>query len=155
MTAALLGMTGAAGLTVPAAAQPAPQPAPEKSIEASAATPTQAEPAVPEPEPAADAKPAEAQPSPTPSAEPAAAVSGDLRRIAVTSDPPGARLFWKGKEVGTTPFTLELRADEKHAYESGLPGYVTRKVVIDGSKSEVNIGMRPQAGPFTGSTSRK
>jgi hypothetical protein len=150
----------------PVAAKPAPAPEPEKAIEPSTAAPAPSEPAAapvatapvaaaPAAEAAPDTKPGETQPSPSPSTEPVAPPSGELRRIAVTSDPPGARLFWRGKEDGTTPFTLELQADEKHAYELGLPGYVTRKVVIDGRQSEINIGLRPQAGPFTGANSRK
>jgi hypothetical protein len=84
-----------------------------------------------------------------------AAPVGDLKRIRVASDPPGARMFWRGKEVGTTPFTLELQPGEKHSYELGLPGYVTRKVVIDGSKSEVSIGMKPEVRATTGASPRK
>jgi len=66
------------------------------------------------------------------------------------SDPPGARMFWKGKEVGTTPFVLEFQAGDRHAYEIGLPGYTTRKVVIDGSKTEISIGLRPDPTAPTG-----
>jgi hypothetical protein len=64
-------------------------------------------------------------------------------------------MFWRGKEVGTTPFTLELKPGEKHSYEMGLPGYVTRKVVVDGSKSEISIGMKPESGAATGARPRK
>jgi hypothetical protein len=64
--------------------------------------------------------------------------------VTLVTDPPGARLFWRGKEVGTTPFVVEIAAGERRAFELGRPGYVTRKVVIDGSQSEVTIGMRPE-----------
>jgi hypothetical protein len=76
-------------------------------------------------------------------------------RINVDSDPPGARMFWKGKEVGTTPFVLELAPGERHAYELGMPGYITRKVVIDGSKTEISIGLRPDLPVPTGGKPRK
>jgi ribonuclease E len=96
--------------------------------------------------------------APAPSAEPAGSAappSGDVLRIQVNSDPPGARLFWKGKPVGTTPFVLELAAGEKHAYEMGMPGYNTRKVVVDGTKTEINIGLKPEPGTFIGAKPRK
>jgi PEGA domain len=106
-----------------------------------------------------ESAPAEAAPSvdPVPSAAPAASAtpSGDVVRIRVNSDPPGARLFWKGKPIGTTPFVLELAPGEKHAYEMGLPGYNARKVVIDGSKTELRIGLKPEAGTFIGGARRK
>jgi hypothetical protein len=137
----------------PAAAPAAPKPAAvvEKDPEAVAA-----------PAPVPSARPVDedddAKPDPTtPDAEPLAPppVAAAVRKVRVGSDPPGARLFWRGKEVGTTPFTLELQPGEKHSYELGLPGYVTRKVVIDGSKSEISIGMKPEAGVFTGASPRK
>lgn len=81
--------------------------------------------------------------------------AGTLVPVRIQSDPPGARMFRKGKEVGTTPFTLEFPAGERFSYELGLPGYITRKVVIDGSKSEITIGMRPEAATAPGASSRK
>ncbi len=120
--------------------------------------------------PAAAAQAAEAAAAPSaaaPSAEPSAApstasapatptaASGDKVRVSVDSNPPGARLFWKGKEVGTTPFVLELDPGERHAYEMGLPGHVTRKVVIDGSQTAVRIGLRPESTPASGTAPRK
>jgi hypothetical protein len=89
-----------------------------------------------------------------PSASAAAAEpsTGGSVHVNVVSDPPGARMFWKGKEVGTTPFTLELQPGEKHSYELGLPGYITRKVVIDGSKTEITVGLRPDSGSGFGSS---
>jgi serine/threonine-protein kinase len=107
----------------------------------------------PEPEPLA-AKPVEPAPA-TSAAVTADAATSDRKRIHIASDPPGARMFWRGKEVGTTPFTLELQPGEKHSYELGLPGYVTRKVVIDGSKSEISIGMKPESRAATGASPRK
>ena len=107
-----------------------------------------------------DAKPAADAPSlPAASATGAegtspAATAGVIR-IQVESDPPGARMFWKGKEVGTTPFVLQLQPGERHAYELGLPGYTTRKVVIDGSKTDIKIGLRPVPAATSGGTRRK
>lgn len=106
------------------------------------------DPTPPGPEPL-KTKPGEAaKPSATaaaaPGADSAAPASTGSIRINIESDPPHARMFWKGKEVGTTPFVLELQPGEKHAYELGLPGYTTRKVVIDGSKTDISIGLRPE-----------
>jgi hypothetical protein len=108
-----------------------------------------------EPEPlAAKAAPsAGAADSASPTATPPA--TAGVIRINVDSDPPGARMFWKGKEVGTTPFVLEFQAGERHAYELGLPGYTTRKVVIDGSKTDISIGLRPAPTVTGGGTPRK
>jgi hypothetical protein len=81
--------------------------------------------------------------------------SGEVIRILVESDPPGARLFWKGRPVGTTPFTLEYQPGEKHAYEMGMPGFMTRKVVVDGSKPKVSIGLKPDPAAPAGAKRRK
>jgi hypothetical protein len=79
-----------------------------------------------------------------PSSSASAASAGETTRISIDSVPPGARLFWRGKEVGTTPFTLEIPVGARRSYELGKPGFVTRRVVIDGSKSEISIGLKPQ-----------
>jgi hypothetical protein len=137
----------------PAAAASALPAAEDNDDTDSPAPPTTA----PEPEPL-KGKPVE--PAPAASATTAGVTGdtapvGDLKRIRIVSDPPGARMFWRGKEVGTTPFTLELQPGEKHSYELGLPGYVTRKVVIDGSKSEISIGMKPESRATPGASPRK
>jgi hypothetical protein len=124
-------------------------------------TDTQPDPIPPEPEPLKaktdDAKASAAAPSaPAASAAPAvAAPAGSIVRINISSDPPGARLFWRGKEQGTTPFVLEFPAGERHSYELGLPGYTVRKVVIDGSKTDISIGMRPDPSANSGASPRK
>ena len=105
--------------------------------------------------PAEEVKEPPAAASAAPSAASATAEAGSIIRINIESDPPGARMFWKGKEQGTTPFVLEFRAGERHAYEMGLPGYMTRKVVIDGSKTEISIGLRPDPAAPPGAKPRK
>jgi len=58
--------------------------------------------------------------------------------------PPDARLFYKGKSVGKSPVRIELKPGEKkRSFEVGRPGYVTRRLVIDGSEPELSIGLRP------------
>lgn len=115
----------------PAVASPPPEAAPAESA---AAPLDSASPAGP----TADTTSAPAASTPATVGE-----GGPAIPIQVVSDPPGARLFWRGKAVGTTPFVLELQPGEKHAYELGMPGYVTRRVVLDGSKREISIGLRP------------
>jgi hypothetical protein len=68
-----------------------------------------------------------------------------MRRVTVKSHPPKVRFFHYGKQVGIAPFVLELKPGERHAYEAGLPGYGTRKVVIDGSKPEITVGLKRDA----------
>ena len=62
--------------------------------------------------------------------------------MTVKSRPGKVRFFHFGKQVGVTPFVLEFKPGERHAYEAALPGYGTRKVVIDGSKPEIMIGLK-------------
>ena len=78
-------------------------------------------------------------------AEAANATGGKMKRINIDSEPPGARMYWRGKEVGTTPFVLEIPSGQRRSYELGRQGFTTRKVVIDGSKSDIVIGLKPES----------
>ncbi len=78
-------------------------------------------------------------------AAPAVPSSEDTVRVAVNIRPEGARVFYRGKEIGRTPFTLELLRDERRVFEVGYPGYVTRRLVIDGSEKEISFAMTPGA----------
>ena len=80
-------------------------------------------------------------PAASASAAPLPAPATEIRKVTVKSKPPKVRFFHFGRPVGTTPFVLELKPGERHAYEAGLPGYGTRKIVIDGSKPEVVVGL--------------
>ncbi|MEO8904320.1 MAG: hypothetical protein ABI488_18300 [Polyangiaceae bacterium] len=105
-----------------AAAAPPPEPASTASLEASAAPP---EPSAAPPEPSAGA--------PVPG----------MITVTVKSVPPKARIFHFGKQVGVAPWVVELKPGEHHAYEVGLPGRVTRKLVLDGRKTEITVGLKP------------
>jgi hypothetical protein len=85
---------------------------------------------------------------------PGAADEG-ITRVNITSDPPGARMFWKGKEMGTTPFVLELPTGQRRSYELGKPGFTTRKVVVDGSKTDLKIGLGAESLTPSGASYRK
>jgi hypothetical protein len=39
---------------------------------------------------------------------------------------------------------VPLKPGERHAYEVGLPGHITRKLVLDGSKTELTVGLREE-----------
>ena len=91
--------------------------------------------------PAAPASDAPPSPAASGSAASAQGAEGKLSKVTVKSRPPKVRFFHFGKLVGVTPFVLELKPGERHAYEAGLPGYNTRKVVIDGSKPQIIVGL--------------
>jgi hypothetical protein len=138
----------------PAAASPS---APSAQIEpvhepAASATAVDLQAALPAPvdAPAASAEPA-ASAVPAASAEPAASAAPALeqpaagtQRITITTVPPKARFFHFGKQVGTAPFVIDLPAGEKRAYEVWLPKHITRKLLVDGSKTEISIGLREE-----------
>jgi serine/threonine-protein kinase len=94
-------------------------------------------------EPVAQA-PAPAAPAPTP--EPAAPGSGKVR-FKLMSQPSGARVFYRGKERGTTPFTLELPAGQDGSVTVeltfALEGYQMETVVAGGS-GEVVLSQKLQ-----------
>jgi hypothetical protein len=95
--------------------------------------------------PSASAATVDSNPTPATSASAAPATSAsadtEMRRVKVKSKPAKVRFYHFGKLVGVAPFVLELKPGERHAYEAGLPGFGTRKVVIDGSKPEILIGL--------------
>jgi hypothetical protein len=93
---------------------------------------------------AAPQKPA-ASAEPAPSADPGTASAEGARVVTVHLTPPDARLFHKGKSVGKSPVRIELAAGEKkRSFEVGRPGFVTRRLVVDGSQAVVWIGLRPE-----------
>ena len=106
--------------------------------------------APPAPEPAAVASAAAAEAAPIDSAPAAASAQAPLagvRAVILKSRPPKAVFFRFGKRAGTAPFVVELQPGERRSYEVWLPGHTTRKVVIDGSKPEVTLGLRPEPTP--------
>ena len=130
-----------------------------EAAEAPAAEPPAAEPvAAPPPSPAspeppaaeapaeqAAANPAGAEASAAPSTEAPAAGNDDVRVVIVKVHPAEARFYHKGKKVGSSPLRVELAPGEKRAFEVGHPDFNTRKVVIDGSKPEVIVGLFPKS----------
>jgi hypothetical protein len=109
--------------TAPPSAALPEAPTAEASAEASAEAPATATSAV--------------EPTPSTSAEPAR--SGDTMSVLVRSSVTGARFYRHGKQIGINSLIVDLAPGEKRAFEVDLPGYVSRKVVVDGSRSEVVV----------------
>ena len=133
VTAALAEPTATVAPAESAIAEPAPAATTPASSESEPAPPAAAASAVAQPVAAAAAASTGAAALPAPAVE--------IRKVTVKSKPPKVRFFHFGKLVGVTPFVLEFKPGERHAYEAGLPGYGTRKVVIDGSKPQVVVGL--------------
>jgi hypothetical protein len=132
---------------VPAAnPTPPPQPAPEAPREeppTPAAAPTESTAAaVSAPPAAAPATSVSAFANAAPAPSGSAPAEG-TRVVVVKISPPQAKLWRKGKAVGSSPVTIELAPGEKRSYEVGMPGWVTRRLVVDGSKPEIFIGLKP------------
>lgn len=141
--AALADTQVAATLAEPATGSPTASTIAEPPSLASAeSSPAEPAPGASAAEPAPAGSASEPTPTAAASAAAEAATDASIRRVTVKSHPPKARFFHFGKQVGVTPFVLLLKPGERHAYEAGLPGYGTRKVVIDGSKSEVTVGLQ-------------
>jgi TonB family protein len=101
----------------------------------------------PKPEPVA-AAPVAAAAAPTPAApEAAAAPSTGKVRFKLMSQPSGARVFYRGKERGTTPFTLEIPPGQDGSVTVeltfALEGYQMETVVAGGS-GEVVLSQKLQ-----------
>ena len=130
----------------PAKAEPAPQPTNATPAKAEPAPqPTNAEPA--KLEPPSTPKPADVAAEPPKAAgeaasAPSAASAGNIS-VLIRVKPPQARIFYRGKEVGKAPVTVEIEPGKRRAYEVSLPGFMTRKVVVDGSETELSVGLRP------------
>lgn len=73
----------------------------------------------------------------------AAAESTAKTSTVIRVEPASGRIFYRGKDAGRPPLTVELEPGKRRAFEVGAPGYQTRKVVVDGSKSEISVTLRP------------
>ncbi|MBN1609306.1 MAG: hypothetical protein JW940_21930 [Polyangiaceae bacterium] len=119
---------------------PSAQPSPAPPQAASSQTDSPATPGV-----AAQSAAPEARP-PTATAHSAgSAEATNAETISVTLDvrPVGSQVFRKGRYVGKAPLVIELKPGEKSAFEVNKRGYAPQKVVLDGRKTNVLIGLRP------------
>jgi hypothetical protein len=71
--------------------------------------------------------------------------------VIVNVRPPQARIFYRGKEAGKAPLRVELEPGQRRSFEVGYPGFMTRKIVVDGSKPELLVGLRASSPYATGS----
>lgn len=71
--------------------------------------------------------------------------------VIVNVRPPQARIFYRGKEAGKAPLRVELDPGQRRSFEVGYPGFMTRKIVVDGSKPELLVGLRASSPYATGS----
>jgi len=161
--------TAGAATVATAAAEPSPaaEAAPSAEVAPSAETneaeaapgaaaPASAEPANAKPEASAEAPPAAeatAATEPAPSETPAPADSagpipsdeglleGPVTQVFMAPD--CAELYRKGKRVGRSGVRVRVPEGQKRVYEVVCPGHNTRKLTLDGSRKEVNIGLRP------------
>jgi hypothetical protein len=143
--------------TLPAAREPAPAAVPPpaatepaaaaESVRAPAGEAAPAASAAPlasgDPAPASAAQSAPTATNAAPSPSDAPPLAEGFTRVIVKISPAKARLFRKGKPVGSSPVIIDLAPGEKRAYEVGAPGWATRKLVVDGSKPEIFIGLKP------------
>jgi hypothetical protein len=67
----------------------------------------------------------------------------DMVSVRILVRPEGSRLCLSGKTIGRSPFTLQLPRGEKRVYEAVFPGYVPRRIVIDGTKKVIDVGLKP------------
>jgi hypothetical protein len=125
----------------PSVVEPPPAPPQLASAEALPAVPAAVVAAQAPQEPAAaetaTPAPSVAEPVPSASAEPAGA--DGTTKVMMRSAVAGAKFFRNGKQVGMNSVIVELGPGEKRAFEVNLPGYVSRKVVVDGSRPEVVV----------------
>lgn len=139
-------VTQAVPVKTPAPANPPVREAPQQAAPAIELTP----PPAPAPQPvsaehAVQPEHAPAVATQAPTAEEATS-SGPTTRVVIRSKTKGAKFYRNGREVGTDEITVDLPAGEKRAFEMGLTGHATRKVVIDGSSTEIELGLRKLEG---------
>jgi hypothetical protein len=88
---------------------------------------------------------ASAAPSAASAADVAAVTHGGKISVLINVRPPQARIFYKGKEVGKAPLTVEVEPGKRRVFEVVLPGFETRKLVVDGTKPHLLVGLRPSS----------
>jgi hypothetical protein len=70
--------------------------------------------------------------------------------VIINVRPANARIYHRGKEAGRAPLRVELDPGKRRSFEVGSPGYMTRRIIVDGSKPEVLVGLRPSSPYATG-----
>jgi hypothetical protein len=110
---------------------------------------SEARPLVAESRDAPRQQPVVATPAPAPPAQaasapatPAAAEDVPLaERVTVEVFPEDAKVLRRGQRIEGPPYSVEIPKGKRIAVEVTSPGYVTRRVVLDGSEPAVMIGL--------------
>jgi hypothetical protein len=67
--------------------------------------------------------------------------SDDRIDVVVKSRPNGVRVWRRGKEIGRTPLVIQIGRGERRVFEIGSPGYGTRRLSLNGEKTEVIVNL--------------
>jgi hypothetical protein len=72
------------------------------------------------------------------------AESSGQDKISVKLDvrPIGSEIYSKGRYVGTAPLVIELAPGDKRVLEVNKRGYAPRRVVVDGRKTRILLGLK-------------
>ncbi len=71
----------------------------------------------------------------------------DTVKVKVNIYPPGAEIYRKGRRVGRGGDEIEIPKGERWLFVVVLDGYVPRKLILDGTESVVNLGLRKASPP--------
>lgn len=139
----------AQAVSKPQSAQPQAAPEPLASPAASPAEPpaeASASAAAPEEASEADASAASPEPSVPVLAQ---TDSSDRIDILILSKPTGARVYRLGREIARTPVTIQIGRGERRVFEVGSPRLGTKRVTLDGEKSEIMVTLAGEVTPPT------
>jgi hypothetical protein len=67
--------------------------------------------------------------------------------VVIKSTPTGARVYRLGKEIARTPVIIEIAQGERRVFEVGSPSMGTRRIGVDGSKSEIMVRLGAELAP--------
>ncbi|HEY5959387.1 MAG TPA: PEGA domain-containing protein [Polyangiaceae bacterium] len=73
--------------------------------------------------------------------------ASDRVDVLVKSKPTGARIYRMGKEIGRTPAVIQIGRGEHRVFEVGSPSAGTKRISLDGEKSEVTVTLASAAPP--------
>ena len=76
--------------------------------------------------------------------------SADRVSVLIKSKPRSARVYKRAKEIGRTPLIIQIGRGEHRIFEVGLNLGATRRISLDGEKSEITVTLpeiKPTAPP--------
>jgi serine/threonine protein kinase len=90
--------------------------------------------------PVASARPV-APPPPTPETKPEVKAVGSTKEVHLILFPLDARAYHGKEDLGMMPVTVKLKPGEVKHLTVARRGYVTRRLIVDGSKSRLVVGL--------------